>query len=321
MPKVVVIGSANVDFTVKLDRLPQLGETVSGGEFYTSFGGKGANQAVAAHKAGAEVKFLARVGYDQNGEAIVKNLEAHGLTSEGILRDESQHSGVALIMVDQAGNNAIAVAPGSNRSLTEEDIHRANSFISWGEVLLIQLEVPEPAVREALRLAKAHGLVTILNPAPAYPVPKEIFSLVDILTPNEIEAGTLTGISVENLNKTTNAARKLIEFGCGQVIVTLGKGGCCWVQKDWVQAFPSFPVTAVDSTAAGDAFNGALTCALAEGHPMQDAIRFASAAGAISVTRKGAQDSLPTRDEISNLLIQSEELKSLEPGFDFRIRF
>ena len=305
MPKVVVIGSANVDLTIRVERLPQLGETVSGGEFYTSFGGKGANQAVAAHKAGAEVRFLAKVGCDQNGEAIIKNLEALGLTSDGILTDESRHSGVALIMVDRMGNNTIAVAPGSNRNLTEEDIHGAESDISWGEVLLIQLEVPMLTVKEALRLAKAHGLRTILNPAPARRLPEEIVALVDILTPNEIEAGTLTGDMAEDLNEATRAASKLLESGAGHVIITLGERGACWVQRDRVQAFPAFPVAAVDSTAAGDAFNGALALALAEERPMQEAISFANAAGALTVTKKGAQDSLPTREEIAYLLMQS----------------
>lgn len=306
MPKVVVIGSANVDLTVKVDCLPQLGETVSGGEFYTSFGGKGANQAVAAHRAGAEVRFLAKVGCDQNGEAIVKHLETIGLTSEAILRDESNPSGVALIMVDRTGNNAIAVAPGSNWNLTEEDVYRAESHIAWGDVLLIQLEVPPPTVSETLRLAKTHGLATILNPAPARRLPEGTLSLADILTPNEVEAGTLTGIRVEDVNDATQAARKLLEFGAGQVIVTLGERGACWVQRDHVQTFSSFPIAAVDSTAAGDAFNGALACVVAEERPMQEAIYFANAAGAIAVTRKGAQDSLPTREEIANLLMQSQ---------------
>ncbi len=306
MPRVVVIGSANVDLTVRLERLPQLGETVSGGEFYASFGGKGANQAVAAHKAGADVRFLAKVGCDKNGEAIIKNLEVLGLTSEGILRDESHHSGVALIMVDRMGNNAIGVAAGSNWNLTAEDIHRTESHISWGQVLLVQLEIPLVAVKEALRLAKAHDLLTILNPAPAHQLPEEVLSLTDILIPNEMEAESLTGIKVENIDQATRAARELLKLGAKQVIVTLGKEGCCWVRKDDAQTFPSFPVPAVDSTAAGDAFNGALACLLAEDRPLQEAIRFSSAAGAIAATRKGAQDSLPTRDEIMNLLGQSD---------------
>jgi ribokinase len=306
VPKVVVIGSANMDLTVRLERLPQLGETVSGGECYTSFGGKGANQAVAAHKADAEVKFLAKVGCDQNGDAIIEHLEALGLTSEGILRDESRHSGVALIMVDRMGNNAIAVAPGSNWNLTQDDIRRAEPHISWGQVLLAQLEIPLPTVEEALRLGKAHGLVTILNPAPARPLPVEVLSLADILTPNEMEAGTLTGITVDNVDEAVRAGEKLLESGAKQVIVTLGKEGSCWIRKDGAQTFASFPAEAVDSTAAGDAFNGALACAVAEGHPIQEAIRLGNAAGAIAVTRKGAQDSLPTREEIMNLLIHPQ---------------
>jgi ribokinase len=306
MPKVIVIGSANMDLTVRLERLPQLGETVSGGEFYTSFGGKGANQAVAAHKAGAEVRFLAKLGPDQNGDAIIEHLEALGLTSEGILRDESRHSGVALIMVDRMGNNAIAVAPGSNWNLTQEDIRRAEPYISWGQVLLAQLEIPLPTVEEALRLGKAHGLVTILNPAPARLLPVEVLSLADILTPNEMEIQTLTGITVDNVDEAARAGEKLLESGAKQVIVTLGKEGSCWIRKDGAQTFPSFPAEAVDSTAAGDAFNGALACAVAEGLPIQEAIRLGNAAGAIAVTRKGAQDSLPTREEIMNLLMQPQ---------------
>lgn len=302
MPKVVVIGSANMDFTVKVDRLPRVGETVSGGEFYTSFGGKGANQAVAAHKAGAEVRFVAKVGSDQNGDAILKHLSALGLHPGGVLRDESQPTGVALIVVDKTGRNAIAVAPGSNWHLTEEDIHRAEPHMAWGQVLLIQLEIPLPAVREALRLAKARGLMTILNPAPARVLPEEILSLADILTPNEVEAGTLTGSVVQKAGEITRAARDLLQKGAGQVIVTLGEKGACWVREDVARAFSSFPVEAEDSTAAGDAFNGALASALAEGKSMEEAILFANAAGALAVTRKGAQESLPTRQEIHQFL-------------------
>jgi ribokinase len=305
MPKVVVIGSANMDLTVRLERLPQLGETISGGEFYTSFGGKGANQAVAAHKAGAEVRFLAKLGRDQNGDAIINNLEALGLTSEGMFRDESHHSGVALIMVDRMGNNAIAVAPGSNWNLTQEDIRQAELHVSWGQVLLAQLEIPLPTVEQALRMAKVHSLVTILNPAPARPLPAEVLSLVDILTPNEMEIETLTGIRVDNVDEAARAGKKLLESGAKQVIVTLGREGSCWVRKNRSQTFPSFPAEAVDSTAAGDAFNGALACAVAEERPIQEAIRLGNAAGAIAVTRKGAQDSLPTREEMMNLLVQS----------------
>ena len=296
--RVVVIGSANVDFTVKVDRLPKLGETVSGGEFYTSFGGKGANQAVAAFKAGAEVKFVAKLGCDPNGEEIARHLISLGLSPEGLLRDEALHSGVALIMVDRGGRNLIAAAPGSNRSLTVEDIRRAEPLIAWGKVLLIQLEVPLPAVEEALKLAKAHHLTTILNPAPARPLSQEILALTDFLTPNEVEAGALTGMEVTDLQSAASAARRLLDSGVRHVIVTLGEAGALFVREDLTKPFPAFPVEAIDSTAAGDAFNGALATALAEGKTLEEAIVFANAAGALTVTKKGAQD-LPGRCECS----------------------
>jgi len=305
MPKVVVIGSSNVDFTIKVDRLPETGETISGGELYTSFGGKGANQAVAAHRAGAEVEFFSKVGRDKNGEAVIKNLEALGLGSNGIRMDDSLPSGVALIMVDRTGNNQIAVAPGSNRSFTTEDIHRAGNALSWGEVLLIQLEIPLPAVSEALHLAKVYNLVTILNPAPACPLPREVLSRVDILTPNESEASLLSGINVKEPDQAVHAGKRLIDRGCNQVIITLGKEGCCWVGKDAVKFFPSFPVAEIDSTSAGDAFNGALACAVAEKKSMDEAILFAGAAGALTVMRLGALDSIPARYDIERLLDQS----------------
>jgi ribokinase len=302
MRRVVVIGSANIDLTVKLDRIPQLGETVSEGEFYTSFGGKGANQAVAAHKAGAEVRFIAKVGNDHNGDAIVQHLGALGLGVDGILKDNSLPSGVALIMVDRLGNNAIAVAPGSNANLTVEDIYNAQSHIAWAEVLLIQLEIPLLTVKEGLRIAKANGLMSILNPAPASPLTTEILSLTDIITPNEVEAIALSGFRTKDMDETVRATRKLVESGVGQVIITLGEKGACWVHRGGIQFFSPFQVDVVDTTAAGDAFNGALACGLAEGQPMPDAIRFASAAGALAVTRRGAQDSLPSREEIDRVL-------------------
>jgi len=305
MPKVAVIGSANVDFTVKVDRLPEPGETVSGGDFYTSFGGKGANQAIAAFKAGSEVRFFAKVGRDTNGEAIIRNLNDLGLDTQGILRNAAAPSGVAFIMVDRTGKNAIAVAPGSNREFTEQDIHWAEAALSWADVLLIQLEIPQPAVTKALRLAKTHTLITILDPAPARLIPQQDFPLVDILTPNETEAALLSGLRVQDPDEAAHAGKVLIDKGCTQVIATLGEKGCCWVAKDAVHVFPAFPVTGVDSTAAGDAFNGALACAVSERKRMSEAIRFASAAGALTATRKGAQDSIPSRQEIMELVEQS----------------
>ena len=301
MSKVIVIGSANRDLTVKVGHLPRVGETVSGGEFYASFGGKGANQAVAAHKAGAVVTFVAKVGLDENGDAMVRHLEGLGLATHTILRDATSASGIAVIIVDNDGKNMIAVAPGSNWNLTEEEIARAEPVIAGARVLLIQLEVPLVAVHRALVLAGRHSVTRILNPAPTKVLPASVLPLVDILTPNEIEAAALTGLDVRDEHDAAQAARRLLEAGVGQVIVTLGEKGSLWVTREKEQIFPAFHITPVDSTAAGDAFNGALACALAHGRPMEEAIRFANAAGALTVTRKGAQDALPAKKEIEEL--------------------
>ncbi len=305
MSRIVVIGSANVDFTVRVDQLPRVGETVSGGEFYTSFGGKGANQAVAALRAGAQVKLVAKVGCDPNGEAMLGNLAELGVPTEGVLRDPKTHSGVALIVVERTGKNLIAVAPGSNRNLKEEDVRAAEPIVAWGKLLLIQLEVPLAAVREALRLAKSHGLLTILNPAPARALQRELLALCDFLTPNEVEAGVLTRRRPKALSDICDAAESLRHMGAKQVIVTLGEQGALLVGEGRVKHFPAVAVKPVDSTAAGDAFNGALACALAEERVLEEAVAFANAAGALSVTRRGAQESLPTREEIERLMRRS----------------
>ena len=302
MPRVIVIGSSNRDFTVRLERLPRIGETVSGGEFYTSFGGKGANQALAAHKAGAEVIFVAKVGRDENGDATVRHLEESGLSTDRMIPDEHAPSGVALIVVDKDGANMIAVAPGANRNLTAEEIANNTDAIARARVLLIQLEVPLDCVQRALAIAREHSVTTILNPAPVRQLPRDLLSLVDILTPNEVEAGMLTGDTVTEVRDALSAAHRLLDAGVKHVIVTLGEKGSLWVTRGQERFFPPCRVTPVDSTAAGDAFNGALACALAHGRPIQEAIRFANAAGAVTVTRRGAQSALPAREEIEQLL-------------------
>ena len=307
MSKVIVIGSANRDLTVKVGHLPRVGETVSGGEFYTSFGGKGANQAVAARKAGADVTFVAKVGLDEDGNAMVRHLEGLGLATHAILRDATSASGIAVIIVDNDGKNMIAVAPGSNWNLTEEEIARAEPVIASARVLLIQLEVPLVAVHRVLTLARQHKVTTILNPAPARALPGSALALVDVITPNEVETSALTGLDVGDEHDAAQAARRLLKAGVGQVIVTLGEKGSLWVTRDSEQLFPAFHITPVDSTAAGDAFNGALACALAEGRGMIEAIQFANGAGALTVTRRGAQDALPTRGEIEQLIRSDRE--------------
>jgi len=300
MPKVIVLGSANLDFTVAVDRLPTVGETVLGREFYQSFGGKGANQAVAATRAGAEVVLLTMLGADDFGSRIEQHLALLGLPREGLLRHETKPTGVALILVDEGGRNFIAVAPGSNQMLSLEDIQRASPLITQGGVLLAQLEVPLAAVREAFSIAKTQGLLTILNPAPAEPLPPSLLKLVDVLTPNEGEAHTLSGMTDPD-----EAARVLIEQGARKVIVTLGERGALLRDATTVRHFPAYSVQAIDSTAAGDAFNGALACSLAEGRSLEDAIVFANAAGALATTKRGAQESLPMRTEIDGLCQES----------------
>ncbi|MGH7235830.1 MAG: ribokinase, partial [Nitrospiraceae bacterium] len=255
MPKVMVVGSANVDFTVNVDRLPAPGETVLGQDFYQSLGGKGANQAVAALRAGATVTFLAKLGADAHGQHLGLHLAFLGLPRESLLKDPNRPTGVALIMVDRMGRNLIAVAPGSNQAITVEDVQRASRPISEAAVLLVQLEVPLPTVAEALRIAKQHGVTTILNPAPAQPLSRDVLTLVDVLTPNESEAQALTG-----LTDAAAAARALVEAGARAVVVTLAERGALLTQTDRTCEFPAYAVKAVDATAAGDAFNGALAC-------------------------------------------------------------
>lgn len=301
-PTIVVIGSANVDLTVKVERLPLVGETVSGGDFRLSLGGKGANQALAAQRAGAPVTLIAKLGRDPNGELLHQRLCAAGLRADGLLRDAETPSGVALIMVDPQGRNLIAVAPGSNRRLTVPEVESLRSLAFTGRILLTQLETPLETVEYALRQGRAGGMLTILNPAPGRPLTSDLLALPDLITPNETEASLLTGIEITDLDSARQAGEHLLGLGCQTVIITLGANGALLLRQGAVQHFPAFPVTPVDSTAAGDAFNGVLAVALLEGLPLERAILWANAAGALSVTIRGAQESLPTRETIETLL-------------------
>lgn len=313
--QVVVIGSANLDVTVTVSTLPREGETVLGGALLLSNGGKGANQAVAALRAGADVRFLAKLGRDPFGDRICRDLTAAGLPADGLLRDESAPTGVALIVVDRHGRNQIAVAPGSNRLLLPVDVEQHEPFLAQGTVLLVQLEIPIVTVERALRFAKAHGMTTILNPAPASPLSDDLLRHVDLLTPNETEAEVLTGMVVSDLPGAVAAAKALLARGPHVVIVTLGSRGALLCTASGVRHLPAFPVEAVDTTAAGDAFNGALATAIAgksladalyagRFQLLEDAVRFANAAGALTTTRRGAQESLPAKADIERLLAE-----------------
>ena len=304
MPRVCVIGSANVDYTVALPRLPSPGETVSGGTLLVNLGGKGANQAVAARRLGGEVRMIGCVGDDADGRRIRESLAAAGIGVDGLLASREAATGTALIMVDAQGRNQIAVAPGANHRLTVEMVAPYAESIAWADIVACQLETPLAVVRWALGEARRHGVTTILNPAPVQPLDAEILALVDFLTPNEHEAARLAGIAVDSLESARAAAGRLLALGAGAVLVTLGERGVLACGGDGAGAahFPAFPVEAVDTTAAGDAFNGALAVGLAAGGTLEQAIPLANAAAALACTKRGAQDSLPGRLEVEAFL-------------------
>jgi len=302
VPRVCVVGSANVDYTVALPRLPSAGETVSGGTLLVNLGGKGANQALAARRLGGEVRMIGCVGDDADGRRIRESLAAAGIGVEGLVATADAATGTALITVDPQGRNQIAVAPGANHSLTVDMAEPFAASIAWADVVACQLETPLPVVRWALGEARRHEVVTILNPAPVQPLDAEILALVDFLTPNEHEAARLTGLAVDSLESAREAAGRLLASGAGAVLVTMAEGGVLACQGDTAIHFPAFSVEAVDTTAAGDAFNGALALGLAAGGTLEQAIPLASAAAALACTKRGAQDSLPGRAEVEAFL-------------------
>src|SRR3954471_11598195 len=298
--KIVVVGSSNTDMILKLDRIPKPGETILGGEFITAAGGKGANQATAAAKAGGEVTFIARVGQDMFGEQAVAGFVESGINVDHVQRDKSP-SGVALIFVATDGENRIGVGGGANGKLSPADIKKAKAVFASANAVIMQLETPLETVQAAAEIADAKGAIVILNPAPAQKLPDSLLKKISILTPNETEAELLTGIRVIDDASCSKAADALLRKGIKTVIITLGSRGSYVATSKSKQLVPGFKVKPVDTTAAGDTFNGALAVALAEGKSMFDAVRFANAAGAISVTRMGAQPSAPKRSEIEQL--------------------
>lgn len=301
-PRIVVVGSSNTDMILRLPRIPRPGETLLGGDYLTADGGKGANQAVAAARAGGQVTFIARVGTDSLGDTALHGFRRERINVEFIRRDRQSPSGVALIFVADAGENSIGVAPGANGHLSVADVRRAREAIGRANVLLAQLEIPLETVTAAVELAHAAATPVILNPAPARKLPSGLLRRISVLTPNESEASLLTGIRVTNTASAERAARKLRSQGVGTVIVTMGSNGALIVDDQNVVHVPALPVKPVDTTAAGDVFNGALAVAMGEGRALRDAVRFAAAAAALSVTRLGAQPSAPRRGAIRRLL-------------------
>jgi len=298
MKRIVVIGSTNTDMVVKAARIPAPGETILGGRFLMNPGGKGANQAVAAARLGGDVTFVAKVGDDLFGREAKALFKKEGIRTEHVLTDASEPSGVALIMVDAKGENCISVASGANGTLRPADLETARSEIEQAGVVLMQLETPIDTVLCAAQWAAAKGVTVILNPAPACALPAELMGCISLITPNESEAELLTGVKVTDEATAQAAAAALCAKGIGRVVITMGAQGAYVYESGRGMFVPAFPVQAVDTTAAGDVFNGALAVALTEGQVLAEAVRFAAKAASISVTRLGAQASAPRRAEL-----------------------
>jgi ribokinase len=300
--KVVVVGSTNTDMTVRVPRIPAPGETVLGRDFLISAGGKGANQAVAAARAGGKVVFVTALGADEFGQRAAENFAREGIDVDLIRRVPRVPSGVALIFVDETGENSIAVAPGANAELRPQAVEPLGRLLESSDVILLQLETPLATVEAAVRVAAMRHARVILNPAPAQALPDSFLESVTMLTPNQREAEQLTGVASSGEEWLMRAAGILHRRGVRDVLITLGARGVFASRDGAGSLVPAFRVEAVDTTAAGDVFNGALAVALVDGRSAHDAIRFASAAAAISVTRVGAQASAPSRMEIEAFL-------------------
>jgi ribokinase len=297
---IVVVGSTNTDMVIKASHLPQPGETILGGTFFMSAGGKGANQAVAASRLGGNVLFIAKTGYDIFGKQSIELFEKEGIDISNIVRDKFQPSGVALITVDDKGENCIVVAPGANAALTPEDIDEAKEKIESASFVLVQLETPVETVEHVVNIAASKKIKFILNPAPAAKLNDDLLKKISTITPNQKETEMLTGIKVTNETSAKQAADFLHDKGIETIIITMGAFGAFVLHENNYSMIHGHKVNVVDTTAAGDVFNGALVVALSEGEKMEDAVRFACKAAAISVTRLGAQASAPYRKEVEN---------------------
>lgn len=299
MSQITVVGSINMDLVIKAPKLPETGETVTGGQFGTFPGGKGANQAVAAARLGAQVTMVGCVGSDTFGDQLRNGLAKDGIDISHVRRHSDAPSGVVFITVDDRGRNTLVVAPGANSHLTSADVDAATEAIQASSFLLAQLEIPLEVVIHAAEVARRAGCRVILDPAPARPLPAELYRNVYLVNPNEVEAKLLTGVMVEDESDAAAAAESFLSKGCEVAVIKLGERGAYVASGAIRQLIPTVPVDAVDSTAAGDAFAGALAVALAEGKGLEAAVRFANVTGALSVTRMGAQPSMPKRDEVN----------------------
>lgn len=298
MKNILVIGSSNTDLVIQADHFPKPGETVMGETFNTFAGGKGANQAVASARLGGRVTFIAKVGSDGFGTKAISGFKKEGIDTNHIIKDNDAPSGVASIILDKSGQNTIVVAPGANNLLSPEDIKESSEAFEKAAMVLIQLEIPIATVLFSIKMAHQLGKRVILNPAPANNLPDEIYPFIDVITPNETETELLSGIKITDEQSVSKAADSFLEKGVKNVIITLGEKGAYFKNKDFDMLVPAHHTDVVDTTAAGDTFNGALTVAMAEGAGWNGAIKFANRAASISVSRLGAQASVPLREEV-----------------------
>lgn len=313
MNKILVIGSSNTDLIARLERFPVAGETVEGKHFLQAMGGKGANQAIAAYKLGGDVKFITSLGKDANGENTLKYYRGEGLDVEASLIVEDTPSGTAMIWVDDDGENCIVITPGANKELSSEYILEKKNEIISSDIVLLQMEIPYQTVKTICDIASGAGKKIILNVAPACKIDAEVLQKVDILVVNETEAEMISGAEIDKMGKE-GVVDSLLSLGVKSVVLTLGKKGCIMKDQDQQHAVPAFSVKAVDTTAAGDTFCGALAAELGRGHGWEQALRFASAASAICVTRLGAQPSIPSEEEVFAFLQKQEVEKKVNQG-------
>ncbi|WP_148931575.1 ribokinase [Paenibacillus methanolicus] len=299
---IVVVGSLNMDMVMGVERRPAKGETVLGSGFFLNPGGKGANQAYAARRLGANVAMIGKVGDDLFGGQLLAHLEAAGVDVSNIGHVAEAATGVAAIAVDPEGDNSIVVAQGANQALRPEDVRYCESVIGGAKLLMLQLEVPLETVVEAAIIAKRHHVPVLLDPAPARELPRELLRLVDYIVPNQSEIEELTGVAVSNASTAVVAAERLMGQGVATVFAKLGSKGVAVVGRDEAFTVSNYEVEAVDTTAAGDAFAGALAAALVSGQSLREAAGFANAVGAITVTRRGAQSSMPDRQETEQFM-------------------
>ena len=301
-PVIVVLGGINMDLVATSERMPELGETVFGRSFHTAPGGKGANQAVAAARLGAEVRMVGRVGDDGFGPTLLEGMRSEGIDVSGVALDPANPSGVALILLDDQAENMIVAVYGANMACDDQQVSSVRDALNGADALLLQLETPLDVAIRAASLAKDRGVTVVWDPAPALDMGQEAYRLCDVLTPNQVEAEFLTGISVTDPDSAERAAAALVDQGAPAAVAKLGEGGAFYVTRDERGFVPAFEVEAIDSVAAGDAFAAGLGVALAEGQSISEAVRFGSAAGALAVTKSGAQQAMPFRREVDALL-------------------